>query len=68
MLGTTGDDGDPNATDPVLRESSKVAAVVAYFPPVDLTGLAGPNDRFPALDFDPALAKSVSPIFFVTGR
>jgi len=66
MLGTTGDDGDPNATDPVLRESSKVAAVVAYFPPVDLNGLAGPNDRFPALDFDPAKAQTVSPILFVT--
>ncbi|MCI0583230.1 MAG: alpha/beta hydrolase, partial [Chloroflexi bacterium] len=38
MLGTTGDDGDVAATDPVLRGSSRVAAVVAYFPPVDLTG------------------------------
>ena len=66
MLGTTGDEGDPNATDPVLRESSKVAAVVAYFPPVDLDGLAGPNDRFPALDFDPAKAPAVSPIGFVS--
>jgi acetyl esterase/lipase len=65
MLGTTGDDGDPAATDPVLRESSKVAAVVAYFPPVDLTGFARPNERFPALDFDPAKEKSVSPLFFV---
>jgi acetyl esterase/lipase len=67
MLGTTGDAGDPNATDPVLRESSKVAAVVAYFPPVDLTGFARPNERFPALDFDPAKESSVSPIFFVDG-
>ncbi|HEX2464569.1 MAG TPA: alpha/beta hydrolase [Thermoanaerobaculia bacterium] len=66
MLGTTGDAGDPTASDPVLRESSKVAAVVAYFPPVDLTGIAGPSDRFPALDFDPAKSQSVSPIFFVT--
>jgi acetyl esterase/lipase len=66
MLGTTGDDGDPNAADAVLRESSKVAAVVAYFPPVDLDGLAGPNDRFPALDFDPAKAQAVSPIRYVS--
>jgi acetyl esterase/lipase len=66
MLGTTGDAGDPTASDPVLRESSKVAAVVAYFPPVDLTGIAGPNDRFPALDFDPVKSQSVSPIFFVS--
>jgi acetyl esterase/lipase len=66
MLGTTGDEGDPASEDPVLRESSRVAAVVAYFPPVDLTGITGPNDRFPALDFDAALAQSVSPIFHVS--
>ena len=66
MLGTTGDDGDPSSNDPVLQGSSHVAAVVAYFPPVDLTGLAGPNDRFPALDFDAKLAEAISPIFFVS--
>ena len=33
---------------------------------VSITGIAGPNDRFPALDFDPAKSQSVSPIFFVT--
>jgi acetyl esterase/lipase len=66
MLGNTGDDGDPNASDPVLRGASKVAAVVAYFPPVDLRGMTGPSERFPALDFDAALADSVSPILFVT--
>ncbi len=65
MLGTTGDDGDPTASDPVLRYPSHVAAVVAYFPPVDLTGITGPNDRFPALDFDPAVVQTVSPIFHV---
>jgi len=32
MLGTTGDDGDPNAKDEVLRQSSRVAAVVALYP------------------------------------
>lgn len=36
LLGTTGDSGDPSASDPVLRESSRVAAVVANFPPTDL--------------------------------
>jgi acetyl esterase/lipase len=66
MLGTTGDAGDPQATDAVLRGSSKVAAVVAYFPVVDLTAVTGPNDRFPALDFDPKLSQSVSPIFQVS--
>jgi acetyl esterase/lipase len=42
------------------------AAVVAYMPPVDLRSLAGPNDNIPALNFDPALAPTVSPIDFVS--
>lgn len=37
LLGTTPDSGDPSASDVVLRESSRVAAVVAYFPPTDLS-------------------------------
>jgi acetyl esterase/lipase len=36
MLGTTGDDGDAKAADPVDRESSRVQAVVALVPPTDL--------------------------------
>jgi hypothetical protein len=36
LLGTTGDSGDPSDTDPVLRESNRVAAVVANFAPMDL--------------------------------
>ena len=36
LLGTTGDSGNPSASDPVLRESSRVAAVVANFPATDL--------------------------------
>jgi len=35
MLGTASDDGDPTPKDEVLRAAT-VAAVVAYFPPVDL--------------------------------
>jgi acetyl esterase/lipase len=66
MLGNTGDDGNPEATDPIERGASHIAAVVAYFPPVDLTGLTGPNERFPALDFDLELIESVSPIFHVS--
>ncbi len=34
LLGTTADSGDPSASDAVRRESSRVAAVVAYFPPI----------------------------------
>src|SRR5205823_6785815 len=33
MLATTGDDGDANAKDEVLKQSDRVAAVVALFPP-----------------------------------
>ena len=35
MMGTTGKPGNPKATDPVDRESSKVAAVGCFFPPTD---------------------------------
>jgi acetyl esterase/lipase len=66
MLGNTADNGDPDARDPVLRGTARLAAVVAYFPPVDLRGITGPSERFPALDFSSDLAESVSPILFVT--
>jgi acetyl esterase/lipase len=35
MLGMAGDKGDPNAKDPVDRESSRVQAVACFFPPTD---------------------------------
>ena len=44
----------------------RVAAVVAYFPPVDLTDIVGPSERFPALDFPPAQAADVSPVRFAS--
>ena len=68
MLGTASDDGDPDAPawDAVARTSDRVAAVVALFPPVDLREIVGPNERFKALEFDPAEAAGVSPITFVT--
>ena len=47
-------------------ESSRVSAVVAYFPPVDLRPIVGPNDRFPALDFDRELADDISPVLYVS--
>ena len=40
LLGTTFDSGNPSASDPVLRESSRVAAVVANYPATDLARLA----------------------------
>ena len=48
MLGLASDEGDPDATDEVLRMSSRVAAVVAYYPPVDLRKRPSPSEDFPA--------------------
>jgi acetyl esterase/lipase len=66
MLGLDPDAGNPQSRDAVLRAPSGVAAVVAWFPPVDLRGWTGPSGRFPALDFPSAQAPSVSPIDFVS--
>lgn len=66
MLGVASDEGYSEAEDEVLKMSNRVAAVVAYYPPVDLRGIAGPNERFPALEFDSALAPEISPILFVS--
>ena len=65
MIGLDADAGDPDAGDPVLRGDNHVATVVAYFPPVDLRPITGPNDRFPALDFDSELAAAISPILHI---
>ena len=66
MLGLDPDAGDAQARDEILRGASGLAAVVAYFPPVDLRGWTGPSKDFPALDFADDLAGSVSPILFVS--
>lgn len=41
MMAVEGNDGDPNAKDPVNRESSKVEAVAGFFPPVDFFNYGG---------------------------
>ncbi len=72
ILGNASDSGDPSSEDPVLRVSSRVAAVVAYYPPVDLRPLARgaspeiTNRRFPALNFDRSEAPAYSPIVQVS--
>ena len=48
--------------DGIARRSAPIAAAVAWFPPVELVGFVGPNERFPAMDFDPEEAERVSPI------
>jgi len=66
VLGTASDEGNKDAEDEVDRASDRVAAVVSYFPPVDMREWVGPNDTFPALEFDPQLAESISPVLHVT--
>jgi acetyl esterase/lipase len=65
LLGTTGDSGNPSASDPVLRESSRVAAVVANYPATDLARLAM---QHPILNITAAEAAEFSPIRFVSPR
>lgn len=65
MIALDSDTGEEVTDDPIASTSSHVAAAVAFFPPVDLAGMTGPNIRYPALDFDADLAASVSPIQFV---
>ena len=77
MIGLASDSGDPTAEDPVLRVSNRVAAVVAYYPPVDLDPSARavltdvptegtPLARYPALKFELADAPAISPIRHVS--
>lgn len=66
MLGMASDSGDPASQDAVQRTSDRVQAVVALFPPVDLSFMVGPSERFPALDFSKEEAVKVSPIGFVS--
>lgn len=73
MLGTTGDDGDKDSKDALLRESSRVAAVVALVPPTDLRVAVweAPESlpayrNFPALDLPMQPAAEHSPLLHVT--
>ena len=43
MLGTLDGKGDPDATDPVERESAKVQCVVAFYPATDLAKIDTPS-------------------------
>lgn len=77
MLGTASDKGRPGAEDEILQTGDRVAAVVAFYPPVDVRGSnmwalrAGESnprlDRYrPALTFDTSLSPSVSPLLHVS--
>lgn len=73
VLGTMGDDGNPNASDPIERTSDRVQAVVAWVAPTDLTIVihSSPESlpahkQFPALDLDREAAERQSPLFKVS--
>jgi acetyl esterase/lipase len=74
MLGTTGDSGDSMSKDELLRQSSRVAAVVAICPPTDLRGwTTDPPAEIKKhatlkapLTFDAKLEQDVSPVLKVT--
>ena len=76
MLATTGDDGDKDAKEEVLRHSSRIACGVALYPPTDLRGwVKNPPEVIreipslkPSLQFEEALESSVSPILHVSDQ
>lgn len=66
MLALASDSGNGESEDPVEHAANHVAAVVALYPPTDLRGMSGENERFPALEFDASEEPSVSPILHVS--
>ena len=55
MVAGLGDDGNPNAKDPVERASSRVAAAAVFFPPTDFLNY-GVQGNMPADGSDPKMA------------
>ncbi|MCO6044236.1 alpha/beta hydrolase [Aeoliella sp. ICT_H6.2] len=73
MLGTTGEDGQDDAADPLLKTSSRVQAVVALVPPTDLRVIVWDSSEgqseyhsFPALNLPMDKAEEFSPLVQVT--
>jgi len=80
MVGMTGDDGNPEAKDPVERVSSRTQAMVSWFPPTDLVNWGAPGGYTLIQTVRPKLfqemfgeitdlqqqLESVSPIYFTT--
>ena len=72
MLGNASDAGDASAEDELDRVSTRVASVVAYYPPVDLRQIVRgsdpdiSSDRFPALNFDVDVSADFSPLVHVS--
>lgn len=80
MVGLTGDDGDPESKDEIARHSSRVQAIVAWFPPTDLVNWGSPNgyaaiklvrpklfeEMFGEISNLEAQLKTVSPIYYAS--
>jgi acetyl esterase/lipase len=80
MVALTGDDGNAESKDPLERVSSRVQAVVAWFPPTDLVNWGSTDGYraiqqfkpdvlerlFPKITDLPAQLKTISPIYFVS--
>jgi len=69
VLGSMGDDGDAAGKNEIEKTSSRVQAVVAYFPPTDIREYVNHktlSPRFPAVVFQDELADDVSPLLAVT--
>jgi acetyl esterase/lipase len=74
MLGTASDNGNPNAANDVLKQSSRVAAVVALCPPTDLRGwttnppaaIKALPQLKPPLTFPSEMEPAVSPVLMAS--
>ncbi len=80
MAAVTGDDGNPDAADPIERISSRVQCVVSWFPPTDMVNWGGPDGYTMIQLVRPELfermfgeitdlkeqLRAVSPLYFVT--
>lgn len=67
MLGTAGDDGIPEAKDPLDRVSNRVKAIVPIVAPTKLVELLPLKDRFVALDFPEDQVETYSPLSQASG-
>ena len=80
MVGLTADDGNPDSKDPVEQVSSRVQAIVSWFPPTDLVNWGSPDgykviekirpglfeEMFESTDDLVNKLESISPIYHVT--
>jgi acetyl esterase/lipase len=59
MQGTSGTKGDPKARDPIDRQSSRVQAVCAFFPPTDFLNFGKPGNELIDRQFQPPFTAAV---------